>query len=47
MAGYTFSALDTVGPDISFAAIIHLGQTVPEGNLRCIPKTCDMITLDS
>ncbi|KAL4958488.1 enolase 2-phosphoglycerate dehydratase [Aspergillus filifer] len=44
-AGYTFSVQDTVGSDISFAAIVHMGQTVPERNLRCILETRDMVTL--
>lgn len=43
--GFTFSVQDTVGSDISFAAIVHLGQTVPERNLRCILETRDMVTL--
>lgn len=44
-AGYTFSVQDTVGSDISFAAIVHIGQTVPKRNLRCILETRDMVTL--
>jgi L-alanine-DL-glutamate epimerase-like enolase superfamily enzyme len=44
-AGYTFSVQDTVGSDISFAAIVHIGQTVPERNLRCILETRDMVTV--
>ncbi|RDW93692.1 mandelate racemase/muconate lactonizing enzyme family protein [Aspergillus mulundensis] len=44
-AGYTFSVQDTVGSDISFAAIVHMGQTVPERYLRCILETRDMVTL--
>ncbi|CAG8909175.1 unnamed protein product [Penicillium egyptiacum] len=42
-AGYTFSVQDTVGSDITFAALVHLGQTVPERNLRCILETRDMV----
>lgn len=42
-AGYTFSVQDTVGSDIAFAAIVHLGQTVPEKYLRCILETRDMV----
>ncbi|KAJ6002599.1 hypothetical protein N7451_005146 [Penicillium sp. IBT 35674x] len=44
-AGYTFSVQDTVGSDISFAAIVHMGQTVPEKNLRCILEPRDMVTV--
>lgn len=35
-AGYTMSVQDTSGSDVAFAAIVHLGQTIPERNLRCI-----------
>ncbi|KAF7589523.1 hypothetical protein BBP40_004188 [Aspergillus hancockii] len=44
-AGYTISVQDTTGSDIAFAAIVHLAQTVPERNLRCILETRDMVTL--
>jgi L-alanine-DL-glutamate epimerase-like enolase superfamily enzyme len=44
-AGYTLSVQDTVGSDISFAAIVHLAQTVPERYLRCILELRDMVTL--
>lgn len=44
-AGYTISVQDTVGSDISFAAIVHLAQTIPERYLRCILNTRDMVTL--
>lgn len=44
-AGYTFSVQDTVGSNIAFAAIVHLGQTVPEKFLRCVLETRDMVTL--
>ncbi len=44
-AEYTFSVQDTVGSDIVFAAIVHLGQTVPEKYLRCILETRDMVTI--
>jgi cis-L-3-hydroxyproline dehydratase len=43
-AGYTLSVQDTVGSDIAFAAIAHLGQTIPEKNLRCILECRDMVT---
>lgn len=35
-AGYALSVQDTTGSDIAFAAIVHLGQTVPEKFLRCV-----------
>jgi len=44
-AGYTFSVQDTVGSDIAFAAIVHMGQTVPERCLRCILEPRDMVTV--
>ncbi|MET2831199.1 mandelate racemase/muconate lactonizing enzyme family protein [Mesorhizobium shangrilense] len=44
-AGYTVSVQDTVGSDIAFAGIVHLGQTVPERNLRCILECRDMVTV--
>ena len=44
--GLTFSVQDTVGSSVSFAAILHLGQTVPEATLRCVGNPRDMITGD-
>lgn len=44
-AGYTMSVQDTTGSDISFAAIVHLAQTVPEKNLRCVLNSRGMVTL--
>ncbi|KAF4554493.1 Hypothetical protein D9617_4g002480 [Elsinoe fawcettii] len=44
-AGYVMSVQDTVGSDISFAAIVHMGQTIPERNLRCVLGPRDMVTL--
>ena len=44
-AGLTMSVQDTVGSDISFAALVHLGQTVPEKNLRCVLDVRDMVTV--
>ncbi|ANT54525.1 mandelate racemase/muconate lactonizing enzyme family protein [Mesorhizobium amorphae] len=35
-AGYTMSVQETAGSDIAFAAIVHMGQTVPERYLRCV-----------
>lgn len=43
-AGMTISVQDTVGSTIAFAAIAHLGQTVPQKNLRCILDCRDMVT---
>ena len=43
-AGLTLSVQDTVGSDLAFAAITHLGATVPPRLLRCILKTPDMVT---
>ncbi|PSK41779.1 hypothetical protein B9Z65_9165 [Elsinoe australis] len=44
-AGYTISVQETCGSDIAFAAIVHMGQTIPERNLRCVLETRDMVTL--
>ena len=46
-AGYTFSVQDTVGSDISFAAIVQLAQTVPGKNLRCILDPREMVTVET
>ncbi|MER9120940.1 mandelate racemase/muconate lactonizing enzyme family protein [Mesorhizobium sp. M0954] len=35
-AGYTMSVQETIGSDIAFAAIVQMGQTVPEKYLRCV-----------
>lgn len=43
-AGLTMSVQDTVGSAIAFAAIVHLGATVPTKLLRCILDTRDMVT---
>ena len=43
-AGMTISVQDTVGSTIAFAAIAHLGQTVPERYLRCILDCRHMVT---
>ncbi|RJE22000.1 hypothetical protein PHISCL_05665 [Aspergillus sclerotialis] len=48
-AGYVMSVQDTSGSDIAFAAIVHLGQTIPTRNLRCILECramCDGKTAD-
>lgn len=44
-AGYTVSVQETTGSDIAFAAIVQLGQAVPERNLRCVLESRDMISL--
>lgn len=44
-AGYTISVQETTGSDIAFAAIVHLGQTVPERNLRCVLESRDIVAL--
>jgi len=44
-AGLSMSVQDTVGSTIAFAAIAHLGATVPEKLLRCILDCRDMVTL--
>jgi cis-L-3-hydroxyproline dehydratase len=44
-AGLTLTVQDTVGSTLAFAAIVHLGATVPQRLLRCILNTEDMVTL--
>ncbi|ART70789.1 mandelate racemase [Mycobacterium dioxanotrophicus] len=44
-AGLIMTVQDTVGSDISYAAVVHLGATVPADLLRCVLKTSDMVTL--
>lgn len=44
-AGYTMSVQETTGSDIAFAAIVHMGQTVPRKLLRCVLACRDMTTL--
>lgn len=46
-AGLTFSVQDTVGSAIAFAAITHLGASVPARLLRCILNVEDMVTLET
>jgi L-alanine-DL-glutamate epimerase-like enolase superfamily enzyme len=43
-AGLTMTVQDTVGSEIAFAAIIHLGQSVPKRNLNCVLDCRDMVT---
>lgn len=42
-AGLTMSVQDTAGSDIAFAAIVHLGQTVPHKYLRSVLESRDMV----
>ncbi|MGF1527116.1 MAG: mandelate racemase/muconate lactonizing enzyme family protein [Candidatus Competibacterales bacterium] len=44
-AGLTVSVQETVGSTIAFAAIVHLGATVPAPSLRCILDCRDMVTV--
>jgi L-alanine-DL-glutamate epimerase-like enolase superfamily enzyme len=46
-AGLTMSVQDTVGSTIAFAALAHLGQTVPAKNLRCILDCRDMVSIET
>ncbi|NGO53878.1 mandelate racemase/muconate lactonizing enzyme family protein [Allomesorhizobium camelthorni] len=46
-AGLTMSVQDTVGSDIAYAAIVHMGATVPPRLLRCILNSRDMVTLET
>lgn len=43
-AGYTLSVQETTGSDIAFAALVHLGQTVPPKLLRCVLECRAMTT---
>ncbi|MEM8812536.1 MAG: mandelate racemase/muconate lactonizing enzyme family protein [Pseudomonadota bacterium] len=42
-AGLTMSVQDTTGSTLAFAAIVHMGATVPTRLLRCILDTRDII----
>jgi len=44
-AGLTVSVQETAGSSIAFAAIIHLGATVPTRLLRCVLNCQDMVAL--
>lgn len=46
-AGATVSVQDTVGSTIAFAAVAHLGATVPEHALRCVLDSRDMVNADT
>ena len=43
-AGLTMSVQDTVGSEISLAAILHLGQTIPAQYLNCVLDVRSMTT---
>lgn len=43
-AGLTMSVQETAGSDIAFAAIVHLGQTVPPRYLRCVLESRDIVS---
>lgn len=42
-AGLTMSVQDTTGSTLSFAAIVHMGATIPTNLLRCVLDTRDII----
>ena len=44
-AGLTVAVQDTVGSSLAFAAILHLGATVPARSLRGVLNCEDMVTL--
>ena len=44
-AGYVMSIQDSCGSDIAFAAIVHLGQTVPALYLRGLLECREMVTV--
>lgn len=43
-AGLTMSVQDTVGSEVSFAAIVHLAQSIPAKYLRCVLDVRAMVT---
>ena len=44
-AGLTMSVQDTTGSNIAFAAIVHMGQTIPKKLLRCVLESRDMVSV--
>jgi L-alanine-DL-glutamate epimerase-like enolase superfamily enzyme len=44
-AGLTVSVQETTGSDVAFAAVVHLGQTIPERLLRCVLESRDMVSV--
>lgn len=45
--GLTMSVQDTVGSEVSFAAVVHMGQTVPARNLRCVLDVRGMVAVQT
>jgi L-alanine-DL-glutamate epimerase-like enolase superfamily enzyme len=43
-AGLTMSVQETAGSDIAFAAIVQMGQTIPERLLRSVLESRDMVS---
>jgi len=43
-AGIPLSVQTTTGSEIAFAALVHLGQTVPPEMLRCVLDSSEMVT---
>lgn len=43
--GLTMSVQETTGSDFAFAAIVHMGQTIPQKYLRCILECRDITAL--
>ncbi|KAK5735253.1 hypothetical protein LTR17_008260 [Elasticomyces elasticus] len=43
-AGYTMCVMESAGSDIAFAAVVHLGQTVPRRLLHCVFECREMST---
>jgi len=41
-SGLTMSVQETAGSQVAFAALTHLGQSIPHRNLRCVLDTRDM-----
>ncbi len=44
-AGLTMSVQNTVGPEVSFSAVVHLAQTVPDRSLRCVLDGRDVVAV--
>jgi L-alanine-DL-glutamate epimerase-like enolase superfamily enzyme len=43
-AGLTMSVQETAGSEVAFAAIVHLGQTVPRRYLRSVLESRDIVS---
>ena len=46
-AGPTMSVQDTTGSQIAFAAIVHLGATVPQRSLNCVLDCRDVVVAET